>query len=236
MDYIKLDLGITKVYLLPINEGYILVDTGYEKDYKKFIRLLNKNSIDISQIKYLFITHYHDDHAGFAARLKKEHSIPLIVQNISAGLLSKGDSDGQEAENAITKRIEFIFNIFSIFHNGFKYPPVFIDEDDIIIDGDNKIVLRNLNLDADIIYTPGHTCDSMSIICDDGTAFVGDACMNMFNFLGANYRPIYYTNLSKMYQSIEKIISLGAKKIVPSHGKEFDVLKLLDMLKTHSKQ
>lgn len=231
MNYIKIDLGITNTYLLHLKNGYMLIDTGYSSNYDSFVKGLKKNNIDISQIKYLFITHYHDDHAGFAAKLKEEFNIHLIVQKTSVILLSKGDSDGQEIEFPITKRVGFIFGLFSKFHNDFKYPPVIINEEDIIIDGDDKNILRSLGIPADIIFTPGHTCDSMSILCDDGVAFVGDACMNFLKFLGANYRPIYYTSLEKMYSSIERLISLGAKTIVPAHGKEYDVSRLIHMLR-----
>ena len=42
MTYITLDLGITKIYLLKCNGGYLLIDTGYENDYPKFIKQLKK--------------------------------------------------------------------------------------------------------------------------------------------------------------------------------------------------
>lgn len=61
MNYIKIDLGITNTYLLHLKNGYMLIDTGYSSNYDSFVKGLKKNNIDISQIKYLFITHYHDD-------------------------------------------------------------------------------------------------------------------------------------------------------------------------------
>ena len=235
MRYEKIDLGITKLYLLAIKDGYMLIDTGYKNDYKKFLKLMQNKNICISKIKYLFITHYHDDHAGFATTLKQNFKIPLIVQQASIKLLAKGDSEGQESEQPITKRVEFIFKLFSLFHKNFKYPPVIIDDKDIVIKENDSKFLRGLGLEADIVYTPGHTCDSMSILCDDGTAFVGDSCMNFLNLLGADYRPIYYTNKEMMYKSIAKLIKLGAKKIAPAHGKEFGVNKLKKMLKSRGK-
>jgi glyoxylase-like metal-dependent hydrolase (beta-lactamase superfamily II) len=57
-NYIRLNLGITKVYLLPCTNGYLLIDTGYETDYKKFRNKLEKAGVKIAQIKYLLLTHY----------------------------------------------------------------------------------------------------------------------------------------------------------------------------------
>lgn len=230
MEYIKLDLGITKIYLLPIENGYVLLDTGYYSDYRKFEQKLAEKNIDISQIRYLLITHYHDDHAGFAQKLKEEYNIPLIVQQASVPLLAEGDSAALEVEHAITKRIKFIFDMFSVFHNSFKYPPVIVDKNDIILSGDDNNVLRKLGLQANVVFTPGHTCDSMCVLFDDGTGFVGDACMNFLRVFGAAYRPIYYTDEENMYKSIKKLISLGLKTVVPAHGNEYDVEKLKTML------
>ncbi len=228
-NYIRLNLGITKVYLLPCSNGYLLIDTGYKTDYEKFRKILNKEGVSFDQIKYLLLTHYHDDHSGFANKLKYEFNIPLIVQKNSVPLLAQGDS-GEEEGYFITQRMRHLFSIFELVHKSFKYPPVLINDADRIINGDDSQVLRSLGINADILYTPGHSVDSMSILCDDGTAFVGDAAMNYLKFTGTHYRPIYYNNLKQTYESIQKLISAGAKIIAPAHGNIFPVKKLQDML------
>ena len=227
---IRLDLGITKVYLLPCTNGYLLIDTGYETDYKKFRNKLEKAGIKIDQIKYLLLTHYHDDHTGFANKLKYESGIPLIVQKKSVPLLAKGDSGAEEEGQYITRRMRLLFSVFELFHKDFKYPPVLTNEDDIVVDGDNRKILRTLGIHADILFTPGHSADSMSVLCDDGVAIVGDAAMNFLKFTGTHYRPIYYSNLEQTYKSIQKLISAGAQTILPAHGNPFPVKKLKNML------
>ena len=229
-NYIRLNLGITKIYLLPCSGGYLLVDTSYEADYGKFRKKLANAGISVNQIKYLLLTHYHDDHSGFANKLKFEFGIPLIVQEKSVPLLAQGDSGEEDEGYYITRRLRFLFSIFELFHKNFKYPPVLINDADTIVDGDDGQVLRRLGIDADILYTPGHSVDSMSVLCDDGTAFVGDAAMNFLKFTGTRYRPIYYNNLQQTYKSIQKLINAGAKTIVPAHGNIFPVKKLQDTL------
>jgi len=229
-NYIRLNLGITKVYLLPCAEGYLLIDTGYKADYEKFRKRLAEAAVSISQIKYLLLTHYHDDHSGFANRLKHEFGIPLIVQRKSVALLAQGDSGEEEEGYYITRRMRFLFSLFELFHKSFTYPPVRVNDVDILVDGDDRQVLRKLGIDADILYTPGHSVDSMSVLCDDGVAFVGDAAMNYLKFTGTHYRPIYYNNLEQTYKSIKKLIDAGAKSIMPAHGNPFPVKKLQDML------
>lgn len=230
-NYIRLNLGITKVYLIKCSEGYLLIDTGYEKDYDKFRKKLADAGISIGQIKYLLLTHYHDDHSGFANKLKYDYGIPLIVQKRSVPLLAQGDSGEEEEGYYVTRRMRLLFSVFEKLHKSFTYPPVKINEADIILDGDDTKLLRSLGVEADILYTPGHSVDSMSVFCDDGVAFVGDAAMNYLKFTGTHYRPIYYVNLKQTYKSIQKLIAAGAKIIVPAHGNAFPVKKLQDMLK-----
>ena len=230
-DYIVLNLGITKSYLLPCSGGYLLIDTGYSGDYKKFRRKLAQNNICIDSIKYLLLTHYHDDHAGFAKRLKSEFKIPLILQKLSVPLLAEGDSVLLEDDFFITNQMKFLLTIFFFFHGNFKYSPVVAYDSDIIVDGDDDRVLRDIGVNAKILHTPGHTRDSMSVLCDDGNAFVGDASTNFLGFLGTRYRTICYTDLSLVYASISKLLKNGAKTILPTHGAPFTSDKLEETLK-----
>jgi glyoxylase-like metal-dependent hydrolase (beta-lactamase superfamily II) len=229
-NYIRLNLGITKVYLLPCSNGYLLIDTGYETDYKKFRNKLERAGIKIDQIKYLLLTHYHDDHSGFANKLKYEFGIPLIAQKKSVPLLAQGDSGEEKGGQYITRRMRLLFSVFELFHKDFKYPPVLINDKDILVDGDDRNILRALGIHADILFTPGHSADSMSVLCDDGVAIVGDAAMNFLKFTGTHYRPIYYSNLDQTYKSIQKLLSTGAQTILPAHGNPFPAKKLKNML------
>ncbi len=229
-NFIDLNLGITAVYLLLCRGGYLLIDTGYETDYEKFRKELARVGISIDRIKYLLLTHYHSDHAGFANRLKYEFDIPLIVQKTSVPLLAQGNNQTEDKDYLITFRMQCLLFIFQWFQKSTLYPPVLINDSDILVDGDDQQVLRSLGVDADILFTPGHTPDSMSVLCDDGTAFVGDAASNFLKFAGTSYRPICYNDLNQMYASMQRLIAAGAKTIVPAHGKPFSVTKLQETL------
>ena len=62
MKIIRIPLSMGSIDLIPCINGYLQVDTGYARDYPAYRRGLKKASIEISQIKYLFLTHHHDDH------------------------------------------------------------------------------------------------------------------------------------------------------------------------------
>ena len=225
-------IGFTNCYLLDCDEGYLLIDVGYPKDYKKFVQLLKKKyDIEISEIKYLLLTHHHDDHAGFASELLNITGARLIIHENALERLKLGASE--EDSRPLNKRIKVILGIFSRFHE-FKFPPVIPSNEDIVLKGSesNHQLLKNLGIDGTIIYTPGHTKDGISVILKDGSIFPGDNAMNAwyFNILGIKKRPIYVQDIELVFESWKKYIELGGKKIYPTHGKPFDIKKLQKML------
>lgn len=218
-------LSVTNCYLIKCLGGYLLIDTAYTKYYYKFIRELGKRNIDVSEIKYLLLTHHHDDHAGFAAKLKLRTNCKIIVHEKAIDWLKIGKT--KIPKTMLNIRVFMTISLFKLFHNHFEYPPVIIDENDIIISGDDDDTLRQIGIMGKIIYTPGHSDDSISVILDDRSAFVGDAAMNFLNFCGIKYRPIFIENLGSVFDSWQKIIDNGTKIIYPAHGKPFTIDKLL---------
>jgi glyoxylase-like metal-dependent hydrolase (beta-lactamase superfamily II) len=173
-----IDLGITTCYMLNAWDGYLLIDTGYEKDYPKFRRALAKLGIGVEEIRWLLLTHHHDDHAGFAARLVEETGCRLIVHTDAVEPLARGES--LETMEPLNGCIRAVFELFSIFHGGFRYPPLSVGAGDggrIIVEADREIP-DETGISGRIITTPGHCGDSISVILDGGEAFVGDAGMN----------------------------------------------------------
>ena len=77
---IPIDQGITVAYLVKIPGGYLMFDTGYENDFYKMLQIINEKNIKIDQIKYLLLSHHHDDHVGYIAKLlEAQPSLKIIV-------------------------------------------------------------------------------------------------------------------------------------------------------------
>lgn len=224
-----LSLSKTNCYLIKADKGYLLIDCGYDYDKKIFLSRLNKNYIDIGDINYLFLTHHHDDHSGLTNYLTSMNKNLIVIAHKHAkDLLIKGENDKSRGGGFLNKRISFLTSFYKRFHPNWtlKFPPFKSRKQDIFIENDDNTLLRQFGISGTILYTPGHSIDSMSILMDNGELFAGDATMNWLKWAGTKYATMFITDIHSYYKSWEKIISYDAKVIYPAHGKPFNVDKM----------
>ena len=228
-----INLGLISCYLVKGTDGYLLIDTAYPKAYRKFRARLKKFGLPLSAIKYLLLTHHHDDHAGFAAQLIEETGCKLIVHRSGLPYLARGAPE--ELGRPVNDCIKRVFGFFSFFHGPFTFPPVEVKGTDIILDGNETWSLNDIGIeigiDGEIISTPGHTKDSLSVVLADGSAFVGDAAVNFLNFCRVQYRPIFIQDMAVVVASWQRLLDSGATRIYPAHGPPFDADELKRVVK-----
>jgi glyoxylase-like metal-dependent hydrolase (beta-lactamase superfamily II) len=226
LDFYSIHLGHTNCFLLRLDTGYLLIDTSFPQYYGKFKKFIDKNGIKLSDIKYLLLTHHHDDHAGFAQALRKDSNCRLIIHKEGIAALQKGKM--VSTNKPLNLSIKLIMGLFNLLkRRDFSIEPVSVTSNDIIIEDeiDNK-TLALIGSNGKILHTIGHTNDSLSVILDNGNTFPGDICMNWFNFCGTHYRPIFISDIKDVENSWDIIISNGSKMLFPSHGKSFSADKL----------
>lgn len=84
---------IVNNWIYPISQGYVLIDTGYETGYSRLKVKLVSNHINIKDICYIFLTHAHDDHAGFLNDILNDcPDLQVIVNYKSLETLYKGQN------------------------------------------------------------------------------------------------------------------------------------------------
>ena len=169
--FYRLNLGITNCYLLRCPEGYLLIDTAYPDSYRRFRRAIDSLGVELDQIRYLLLTHHHDDHAGFAARLVAETGCTTVVHRDALPALSRGTSE--ETMKPVNRCIKAVFALFHLIHPDFSYPGLTAAENGVLVSGDNHDFLKSIGIDGKILHTPGHTADSICLLVDDA-AFTGD--------------------------------------------------------------
>ena len=224
--YDLIQLSITNCYLIKGLNGFLLIDCGGRGDKKTFTKKLARLGLKASQIKYLVLTHHHNDHCGLLPFLMAENpDICVIMSELCSRYLQGGHNIRHPNERYANKFLELMMGLYlGVQKDSDSFEPFYIRPQDIIIRNDDDNFLLNMGFSGNILLTPGHTEDSLSVIVKD-TAFVGDATRNFLSFTGAPYHPVIYYNESSYHESRQKIIKQGIRYVCPAHGKPFAVEK-----------
>ena len=224
---------IMNTYVYQTPSGYIMIDTGYEDSLAGVKKKLERFGISLSEIKYVFLTHAHDDHAGFLNELMHENQeLKVIMSDKAMPTLKRGQNS---FDGGCSTFLAWVFCKFmALFGKAeHRFPCIESKFDDrfIEITEENKSSLEEL-LQGEILFTPGHTGDSISLKIEN-MIFCGDAAMN--GFPSMKRLIIWIENKEQFEKSWEVLLSSDAKVIYPAHGKPFSKNDLKKYIKEISK-
>jgi len=222
MDMINIGNFMLNNYLLKISNGYIAIDTGYPGNFDRFCKGLKVKNIELQEIRYILLTHAHDDHAGFLGELLQATDASVIIQKNSPERLALGHNPS--VGRCPTVVAKAFFSCMRIAGKGkHQFPVVDVSGRAIVWDGNGQ-PLRERGIPLDILALPGHTADSIGLLAD-GDLFCGDAAMN--GFPSIKRITILIENLKDYAGSWDSMIRSNAKTIYPSHGRSFPVSDLI---------
>jgi glyoxylase-like metal-dependent hydrolase (beta-lactamase superfamily II) len=221
----KIKLSVTTCYLIPVDNKYLLVDTGYNNDKNRFYKQLEKLRITTKDISYILLTHTHDDHVGLVNEIVLQNtSCKVIMHENAIEKLNTGKNDLSKS-SYINKRIATVIRLIRKFSKG-GFPIYSTREKDIIISKESSFKNLGIDIDGKIIYTPGHTDDSISVVLDSGICLCGDAAANMLTILGTKHCVIVIEDLKEYYASWTRMLKENITEIYPAHGNTFSVEEL----------
>ncbi len=206
-------LGVANSYLIRA-EGAILIDSGSPKQVKTFNKAIHKISVRPEDIKLVLNTHGHWDHIGSARDIKEITGADIAMHENEAEWLERALVILPPAVS-IWGRI--LISAMMMAKPFIKFPATGVD----VVLNDEDFSLTEYGIPGRVIYTPGHSSGSVSLLLDTGEAFVGDLAMNAFPMRLSAGLPIFAEDLDKVKESWELLLSLGAKTIYPAHGKPF---------------
>jgi glyoxylase-like metal-dependent hydrolase (beta-lactamase superfamily II) len=149
---IRLRYGNTNTFLV---KG-LLIDSDYAGPLPAFYHAIRQAAVKVSDIHYVLATHYHPDHCGLIPELMRQ-GVKLLL---------------------IDRQIAYVHYADSIFaRDGLPFDP--IDPTDpakaaTISLKESRSFLAGIGINGEIISTPSHSPDSVSLILDSGACFVGD--------------------------------------------------------------
>ena len=209
----RLTLGPTNCYLIK-QDGLILVDTGSPNKCDKFIKGLNKLSIKPLDVSIILLTHGHWDHIGSAYEIKNLTGCKVAINKHEKDWLEGTNKTLPQGISLWGKTLRKVIKIFIPLVN---FPSVSID----IVLEDKELSLESYGIHGKVLYTPGHTSGSMSLLLDSGEAFVGDLVMNGLPMRIGVGLPIFAQDIEIIKKSIRMLLEKGARWIYPAHGKPF---------------
>jgi endoribonuclease LACTB2 len=186
MNIINVGYDSTNYYIIETKSGKLMIDCGWPGTLPKFMAELKRKGILFKEIKYLLVTHFHPDHAGLVQELKNQ-GVKFIL---------------------LECQLNYIAQLTELFKTK-KHPYVEIQQNDsfLLKVEDSRKFLVSLGLDGEILHTPGHSDDSVTLILDEGYAFTGDLHPAFMNIDDATTRA-----------SWDKIHRHKVTRIFPGHG------------------
>ena len=215
---------IMNTWIFPTEDGWIMIDTGYENSYASVVKKFRNLLIQPEEIRYILLTHAHDDHAGFLEEWMTKHPNTQVIAHEKA---VEGLRRGQNSfDGGCSTLLAFLFcQLMVLLGNGdHRYPK--LSEDHlakiITLNEDNQAQLESV-LNGKILFTPGHTEDSISLLVDRNL-FCGDAAMNGLS--SSHKITIWIEDKAAFEKSWDVMLTSGVEKIYPAHGNPFTPQRL----------
>ena len=187
----KLKYGNTNTWLIKGSKGSLLIDTDYAGTLPAFFASSKSSNIRASEIDYVLATHYHPDHIGLTGEL----------MNLGVKLLL---IDVQKSS------VHFSDSIFA--RDKLPYTPINESAATVISCEESRGFLSSLDISGEIIHTPSHSPDSVSLVLDSGECFVGD--LEPFEYLAA------YEDNAALKRDWDRILAFHPRQIFYAHMPE----------------
>ncbi len=216
---IQIPLQWSNAYLL-IGDRPILVDTGSPRETAKILRAMQSANVALQDLALILHTHGHHDHCGNSWELKKLSKAPLAIHQADVSMLHEGRNGELTPTRLSAWGIKLLLT-------GTKFTGV----------GANRIIkdefsLTEYGVAAEVIFTPGHTVGSLSIVCQDGQAIIGDLLMG--GYFGGQVQPhqpryhYFAYDLSVVHWSLKKLLKHKPTHFYVGHGGPLEVSAVRD--------
>lgn len=186
MNIVNVGYGSTNYYVVEQNRKRLLIDVGWPGSLPKLSASLKRKGIALEALSYLCVTHYHPDHAGLVQELKDKG-----VQHI-----------------VLEQQLPAIPRLKTYMKPDSGYVDIRIEDSLQFVIADSRAWLASIGLSGEIVSTPGHSDDSISLVLDEGIAFTGDLPLAM---VAAN-------DAEAAKQSWAKLRKLNVRTVHPGHG------------------
>lgn len=212
---IELRYSSTNTYLIRGTNGSILFDTGWAGSFPQFCRALGGAGAAVQEIRYLFISHFHPEHMGIAQEIAG-CGVKIVVTDVQRAHTHDADRVFAKEGNCL-------------------YLPIADEDVRVISCGESRPLLEECGIAGEIVHTPGHSEDGISLCLDEGVLFVGDLNplyeldMHRGTQIGESWDKLLSRNPVKVYYGHAKVAEPGREQKTPEKesGQPKDIFRLV---------
>jgi glyoxylase-like metal-dependent hydrolase (beta-lactamase superfamily II) len=177
----------TNFWVLSAGTSRLLVDLGWPGMAGALFANLERKGIPVAEVGHGFATHFHMDHAGAAQDLKKK-GMTLIVT---------------------PEQVPWIEPMAASMKPEQGYTPITLGDNLVVPLAESRAFLASIGFAGQLIATPGHSDDSVSLLLDSGEAFTGDLTPSGFATDESS---------AAVDASWQRLRDAGMRMIYPGHG------------------
>ena len=191
----KLKYGNTNTYFIRGKTANILVDTDYAGTLPAFYKTIKENNVKVTEINYILATHFHPDHIGIVSELMEQGVTLLLMESQTEYVHYSDEIFGRETY--------------------INYKPIDERAAHLLTFAESRKFLTDAGISGEIISTPSHSNDSISVVLDEGICIVGD--LEPFEYLGA------YEENEALKQDWDNILSYNPKRVLYAHANSKEI-------------
>ena len=211
----RLGEEIVGCYLVEDAGEVTIIDAGVPAYYADLTAELAAMGRTIDDVRALVLTHGHDDHIGFAERLRVEHDVPVSIHELDLALArgEVGNPSAGMGERKLGSLLHYL--LWSMRHGGMRTKA--LTEVGTFDPGATLDVPGALR----VIHTPGHTHGSVTFHAPGHDAlFVGDALATDAVIAERRGPQIcaFAADPDAALASLANIEQLEAHWLLPGHG------------------
>jgi hydroxyacylglutathione hydrolase len=198
-------------HLIEAPDALYLVDAGMTWHGRAILRAIERLGRQPDELRAVIVTHAHADHFGGLGALQDAAEFEVLAHPEHVGVLERGEIILSPALNPFSATYAALARAF-LPHAGLPKVRRVIP----VADGER---LDRLGLPGHIVHTPGHSEGDISLVLDDGRAFVGDTVQGRrIPGITPPELPNMALHPELVLASWQRLIDEGARELYPAHG------------------
>ncbi len=142
----------TNYWVISAGTSRLLLDLGWPGTMGAMRAALARAGVPLREIRYAIATHFHIDHAGLAQDIKLA-GVPLLVADVQVAHIARIGDHVKPTDG---------------------FTSITLHDNQVITLASSRAVLADIRIGGQLVHTPGHSPDSISLLLDGGAVFTGD--------------------------------------------------------------